>query len=202
MSQNLNKVKRTINRDCYTIKESYTTLQSQPETRHGDYFSSLSAYEEEGQYTKGQRSGVWINTSRGRIVQKYDFDNHKELEGDKSQLLDRITIIDPSNGTSKNLPIQNIYLGGDTKMKQVLVSCVRYPAEAQQKNITGKVRIRFLISADGKVTNEVALTNLGGGLEAEALRVFRLMPQDWLPVYVDGKAVDTEVEILFGFKLS
>ncbi|WP_285008707.1 energy transducer TonB [Pedobacter faecalis] len=201
-AQNLNKVNQKIDRNCYVLKEKYTALQANPEIRHGYYFASISSYDEEGQYTQGQRSGVWTCSTTGIVLHKYDFDQHKEIQGVPSKLVTRISIKDPGTGQSKDLPVQNIYLGGDTKMLKVVVNCLRYPAEAAEKRITGKVRIRFVLGADGKMRDEVPLTNLGGGLEGEALRVFRLMPQDWLPVFIDGKPVDAEVEMLLAFNLS
>ena len=173
-----------INRNCYTIKESYSNLKSKPEIKHGVHLSDISSFQERGQYLQGQRSGIWTSTQRGKIVQKYDFDLHKELVGQQSQLVQRIFIKDPDSDSIQELPLQNIYLGGDAKMLEVFVKCVRYPEEAVEKRITGKVKIRFLLGEDVRSKVEVPISNLGGNLEAEALCVFRLLPQDWLPVYI------------------
>jgi hypothetical protein len=38
-------------------------------------------------------------------------------------------------------------------------------------------------------------------LDAEAIRVFNLMPKKWLPAYINNNWVDSDVEISFEFKI-
>jgi hypothetical protein len=50
------------------------------------------------------------------------------------------------------------------------------------------VTIRYIVSREGKLTNITAATNLGFGMEQEAIRVIRSSP-DWIPATRNGRVV-------------
>ena len=52
------------------------------------------------------------------------------------------------------------------------------------------VVVRFTVNKEGKVTDVIAETKFGYGMEQEAVRVISLSP-DWKPGYMDGTAVST-----------
>lgn len=60
---------------------------------------------------------------------------------------------------------------------------LRYPQEAREKGIMGKVFVKFIVEKDGSLTHHeiiVEKSELRGGLKEEALRVFTICPK-WLP---------------------
>jgi protein TonB len=79
---------------------------------------------------------------------------------------------------------------------------LRYPAEAKEKNIQGKVIIAFTIDTNGSVSNYVIKKRIGGGCDEEALRVVQLVTGEWLPGMLNGKPVKVEFEMPFSFALA
>lgn len=90
--------------------------------------------------------------------------------------------------------------GGMDNMMAFMANNLRYPQEAYDKNIEGKVAVRFMVTADGKVTNATVLKSVEASLDAEALRVVSAMPE-WVPGRVDGKPVDCYFTIPVNFRL-
>ena len=61
-----------------------------------------------------------------------------------------------------------------------------------------KVKVKFVIDEKGNVTNVTKITNVGYGLEEEAIRVIKLLPK-WEPAIKDGKAISSECNQTFIF---
>ncbi len=93
------------------------------------------------------------------------------------------------------------FKGGENAMLDFIVKHVKYPKEAREKKITGRVYTRFYVSRTGKVSHPFIKKGvLGGGLNEEALRVVRMMPA-WEPGVQNGKAVDVFFYLPINFSL-
>lgn len=103
----------------------------------------------------------------------------------------------PAYKTVEQLPV---FPGGMDKMMAFMANNLRYPKEAFDKNIEGKVGVRFMVTAEGKVTNATVIKSVEASLDAEALRVVGAMPE-WVPGRVDGKPVDCYFTIPVNFRL-
>lgn len=77
---------------------------------------------------------------------------------------------------------------------------MQYPTSAQQSGTQGTVYIRFVVRYTGKVTDRKVVIGIGKGLDEEALRVVKEMP-DWIPERDNGKAVSVYYTIPIKFKL-
>jgi len=185
-----------------SIKTTFNRAKGNPSYLQGPYKQQIGGVTLTGQYENGQRTGIWESKMRGEIVQQYNYSNHDYLFEKPTLIVDRITQLDTAGNPVKELQKRNPYLGGDQKMIEILVSCIRYPGDAQKNDIQGKPTFKFTLTADGKVENLEATSKIGYGLEDETLRVFKLMPNDWIPVEVDGKAVDVKIDMHFSFSLS
>jgi protein TonB len=192
--------KRTI--PNYTISEKYSVLKGNPNIKQGSYSASIASYTEKGQFEQGVKSGVWECFKNGKLVQKYDFSSQSFLLGAETIMIKDLEQLDEQGNVIKKLNPTSVYLGGDEKILSVMVKSVRYPSDAFQNNIQGRVLIEAVINKDGKVLTERAVTNFGYGLEQEALRVFRSLPPDWVPTFVDGKAVNVKITMNMTFTLS
>jgi TonB family protein len=100
-----------------------------------------------------------------------------------------------------SLEQQPTYPGGMTQFYQFLKKTVRYPKEAQDKNIQGKVFLSFVVEKNGELTNFKVDRKLGGGTDEEAIRVMKLSPH-WIPGIQDKKAVRVKYNIPISFTLS
>ena len=67
--------------------------------------------------------------------------------------------------------------GGETALYQYLATSIKYPGEARQLGIQGRVFVNFVIEPDGLVTNVRVLRGIGGGCDEEAVRVVKAMPK-------------------------
>lgn len=79
--------------------------------------------------------------------------------------------------------------GGPSAMQRFISDNVRYPSDAIKRGASGTIRISFHILKDGYVDKVFVLKGLDPMLDAEAIRVIRLMPR-WKPAYHHGKAVE------------
>lgn len=85
-------------------------------------------------------------------------------------------------------------------MYNYLAQTIKYPANAQRVDISGKVFVKFMIEKDGTIGEVKLLNSLCESLENEALRVIKNMPK-WSPGYQDGKPVRVYYNMPIVFKL-
>ena len=112
-----------------------------------------------------------------------------------------------NNGLNQSLPVvpegdvtMPEYPGGPEAMSAFIVKNIVYPKNAVEKNITGKVIVDFVIDKSGKVKNVTLNKGVYQDLDAEAIRVIKMMP-DWKPGTKDGKPDDFQLTIPVFFKL-
>ena len=90
--------------------------------------------------------------------------------------------------------------GGEMALRKFISENIKYPVEAKDKGIQGKVFVNFVINENGKIENTKVVRNAHPLLDAEALRVISLMP-DWTPGKQSGKAVSVSYTIPVQFAL-
>ncbi len=90
--------------------------------------------------------------------------------------------------------------GGMVAMMKWITKTLRYPPQAQQKKIQGKVVVTFIINKDGMISNIKIAQSADPLLNNEALRVVRLMPT-WKPGLENNKPCRTMFAIPIEFKL-
>ncbi len=93
-----------------------------------------------------------------------------------------------------------IFPGGEQAMLRFLSDSLRYPEEARNKNIQGKVYVRFIVTPAGDVSNVEVIRGLPEGLSEEAIRVVKLMPK-WIPGSQFGKNVPVQFTLPISFVL-
>jgi TonB family protein len=93
------------------------------------------------------------------------------------------------------------YPGGLKAMYQFLADNLRYPAEAVEKKIEGKVFLNFVVTEQGYIRDVKVLKGLGYGTDEEASRVVLSMPK-WKPARNSGKAVALRYNLPISFVLS
>jgi len=93
------------------------------------------------------------------------------------------------------------YIGGEEARLKFLRDNVKYPEELRDSAIVGNVIIGFVIEADGSITNVEVLRSVHKLLDAEAVRVTKLMPK-WKPGTQDGKPVRARFRMPYRFTLN
>jgi periplasmic protein TonB len=92
--------------------------------------------------------------------------------------------------------------GGQRALDKYINNSVNYPQQAIDDDMSGIVRVSFIVDEQGKVTKAKVLdpANIGDGLDQEALRVVKAMPS-WKPGKVNGKKVRTRMELPIAFQV-
>ena len=90
--------------------------------------------------------------------------------------------------------------GGTAKMMDYLSKNIKYPEEAKEKGISGRVFLSFVIEKDGAVSNVKVAKGIGKECDDEALRVVKAMPK-WKPGLQKGKPVRVNYMLPIFFKL-
>lgn len=92
------------------------------------------------------------------------------------------------------------YPGGMQAMMNFIGENVKYPEDAKEKNISGKVFVSFVVEKDGSVSEAKVVKGVCESIDNEALRVVNAMPK-WTPGKMDGKNVRVKYTLPFTFKL-
>jgi protein TonB len=92
--------------------------------------------------------------------------------------------------------------GGQKALLQFLAHNLMYPQRAIEESLQGKCFVRFLVAADGSISNITVARGIFKCPECdkEAVRVVSIMPE-WIPGKTDGKAVDSYFYLPITFKL-
>jgi periplasmic protein TonB len=88
------------------------------------------------------------------------------------------------------------YPGGDAEMYKFITTTIKYPEEAKELGIQGKVFVNFVVEADGSISDVRLIRGIGGGCDEEAIRVVRAMPK-WVP----GKQRGVPVRVYFNLPI-
>jgi len=107
---------------------------------------------------------------------------------------------DSQNRSSATSEVQPQYPGGQAAMFSYLMKNLRYPEEAEKKGIEGYVAVKFIVAADGSVTDAEVVKSVNPLLDAEAVRVVSTMPK-WIPGTIDGVPAAVSVILPVNFKL-
>ena len=91
--------------------------------------------------------------------------------------------------------------GGDAAMMEFLRNTVKYPEEAEENGIQGRVVVQFIIEKDGSISGAEVIKKVNEHLDAEALRVIGEMPK-WTPGKQKGEAVRVKFTLPVTFRLS
>ncbi|MEZ5015578.1 MAG: M56 family metallopeptidase [Flavipsychrobacter sp.] len=89
----------------------------------------------------------------------------------------------------------------ETSLTQFFIDNVKYPEEAKEKNIEGKVVVKFVVTDKGEAIDATVVSKDANPLLAEAaLDAMKKMPT-WAPGEIDGQAVSVEMMLPFVFKM-
>jgi periplasmic protein TonB len=188
---------------CYSLWYSSDEMVYSPYMGHVEMYNDLISPSE------FQRINKLV---KPRIVEENTSletpDEKKPVEKKKGQVVPDSTITKSdtiSNASSRNgLPgdssqmgstdifyaveVMPKFPGGMAALSRYISDNVRYPADALKRGISGTVKIYFYIRKDGFVDNVKVIKSVDPLLDAEAVRVIRLMPR-WTPGYHHGRPV-------------
>lgn len=107
----------------------------------------------------------------------------------------------PANSNEPFVAVEKMpeFAGGQEALLRYLRSHLRYPSTALAEGIGGRVFLSFVVQADGSISDVTVLKGLGYGLDEEAQRVVRQMP-NWTPGYQSKHAVPVRFTLPITFQ--
>lgn len=153
-------------RNDYTFKLEYEALKSDTSIRNGLYrLYYKEKIIEKGQYSKGQRVGLWRFYNLEGIFD-YEFDYATRQ------------ITQMSGEWDVNVETPCLFLGSPFIPYHFLRS-IQYPQEAYDKNLKGKVELTLKINKEGKMWSYYLSEKTHPLLDAEVMKVMEKMPKSW-----------------------
>lgn len=91
------------------------------------------------------------------------------------------------------------YFADGSTMPKYITANLKYPEAAKMGEISGTVRLNFIVETNGNVSNITIQNSVGGGCDNEAIRL--LQNTHWIPAIKNGKYVRSHnmQDITFNF---
>ena len=198
-----------------TDKEPQTAATEQP-TQLAD--SIAASQEEAGETPDGKVADNNETRSDGKPTNGNNNDGHtspsqassrpnkttqngqKEPETVRSEPLNKPQ---PVNSTRVYDVVEQMpsFPGGISGLRTYLNQNIRYPAEAQENCVQGRVVVSFVVGKDGHISDVTVLRSVEPSLDKEAVRVIRNMPR-WSPGKQGGEPVRVRYNVPVSFRLN
>ena len=162
-----------------------------------------------GEYTKGmvQENGEWMVKESTLSDEKEDTEeNLREWDDAGCEVLKAKEVIatEPVRPNPKKVydVVEQMpsFPGGMKAMMDYLARNIRYPANAKNDLIEGRVILQFIVDKKGRLSDVKVVKSVEPSLDAEAVRVVKSMPR-WNPGMQNGKAVKVRYTLPVTFRL-
>ena len=90
--------------------------------------------------------------------------------------------------------------GGNDKIIDYIQQNIKYPVEACEDKIQGRVFVNFIVEPDGSLSDIFVIRGIGGGCDEEAMRIIQNMPK-WKPGKLNGEIVRCSCTVPVVFEL-
>jgi len=101
---------------------------------------------------------------------------------------------------AEKLDVMPQFPGGQSALMGFVAENVRYPADAQNDGIQGRVIVQFVVTSDGSIADTEVVRGVHPSLDNEAIRVIEAMPR-WIPGEQDGQKVNVMFTMPIIFRL-
>ncbi len=91
-----------------------------------------------------------------------------------------------ANGASSAQDKLPEFPGGIKAWGEYVIKNLKYPAEARNNNVQGRVIVSFTVDKDGSIQDIRVLRGIGSGADEEAVRVVAQSPK-WIPGTINGQ---------------
>jgi len=229
LAQSTKKITNTSGDKYNKEKEIFYVLTTNETVKEGPYeYYWTNSLECTGFYKAGKKDSVWIRYRRGKVASKrfyqegkrtgiweffklngepdwkYDFNtqtsihdqDYKEPNGLRTLYLN-----ESNEWVVDALAMRPLRLTSDGEWLGYLISHLRYPQEAIDKNQTGTTNVRLEIDETGLVIGYEIETSSYPSLDAEALRIIKAFPFEFIPAEKDGRKIRSKILQPMVFKL-
>ncbi len=208
--------------------EKYFVLKSDENIRQGLYEkrSDDNSIAIRGYYSKNKKDSIWVfyasngidTTSTSyyaddkpnrlwtifedqcRIRYKFDYSKYDVVEYNWYETPNKFPILIDKIWIVSDIDSPPLIIGKENPF-QLISSSLRYPTRAQENGISGRVLISFIVDKDGSACDFKVMKGVYKDLDAEALRVTKILDKNWFPAKKDGQAITIEYFISISFVL-
>ncbi len=92
-----------------------------------------------------------------------------------------------------------VFTGKEQNLSSFIAANLKYPEAAIKQNVSGTVKLSFVVETNGKISNMVIENSLGAGCNEEAIRLLRSLK--WMPGTFNREAVRTRTSLTISFNL-
>ena len=143
-------------------------------------------------------SGAMTEMSSTRLTDKVSgFSTNSQASGRNTARGD----VKDENGEGELPEVMAEFPGGLPALMTALSENIKYPAEAYEAKIQGRVVVGFNIGTDGRMSDFKVIKGVDPQLDAEAVRAVRALNATWTPALKDGKPVSCSFALPVEFKL-
>ncbi|MBV5313865.1 MAG: energy transducer TonB [Prolixibacteraceae bacterium] len=208
--------------------EKYFVLKSDENIKQGLY--EIRRYDNSlatrGYYSKNKKDSTWIfyasngidTTSIGcftddkptrtwtvfeeqcRVRYKFDYSKYDVVKYNWYETPNIFPILIDTAWIVSNIDSPPLIIGKENPF-QLISGSLRYPIGAHEKGISGQVLISFIVDKDGKACDFKVLKGVAKDIDAEAIRVTKMLDKNWFPAKKDGQAITIEYCISINFRL-
>ncbi len=174
--------------------------------KNGTYIKYYSNGEEylRGEYLNNIRIGEWSININGE-KKKYNYVeesiniNDKKITDDADSLI--YWIYTENDSTMITLDKQATLKHGKSYYTKFLIENLKYPQDAIEENIQGKVYVKFTVNENSKLVDFKIINGQYNSLDDEAIRVTLLMENLWNCATYQNKPFATKFYSPINFKL-
>ena len=152
--------------------------------------------------TISDRNGMFVIEAPVNKTLRIISMNTKERKIDVKDIKDnlKIQLLDANSTVFTVVEKMPQFPGGQKALLNFLEREIKYPAQAEEEGIQGRVSCQFVVRKDGSISDPEIVRGIHPSLDAEALRVVKAMP-DWTPGQQRGKNVSVKFTVPVIFRL-
>ncbi|MDD4972160.1 MAG: TonB family protein [Paludibacter sp.] len=182
--------------ECHQVVETDEKTKKKNDSWEGPF----KMWYESGQlkrdidYHKGKIDGKLTTYWENGKVKRHDlYQEDKSLEG---------KCYDENGSETTYYPyhIMPEFPGGEKVLMLMISRNLKYPIEAQEAGVQGKVVVHFVVDKAGEMKNITVIKSLFPALDLEAQRVVSILPP-WTPGKIDGEIATEEFILPIKFNL-
>lgn len=166
--------------------------------REFQFQNGIRYLKEMGTYVLDKKAGIWEFCDINGVTDlKYDFTKKEVVNA--LPYNQEVNVIKGKDTIKTKLDRRPVYLAGLDNSIAVDSIKLKYPLQALENGITGKVYVAILINKDGKAINYRVIKGIGGGCDEEAINYVKKLPNQWAPGILKGQPVNSEYILPVGF---
>lgn len=191
-----------VNPQVKSVNVEYYVLKSDEKIKEGTYKKiSKGTVITSGEYHNNERVGIWkVYDYKGEVDVEINYTNGTITYPKYDKDLKKVGLINDKIIPNDNRPVINLIGGKELGLNYMHL--LRYPGDAREANIMGKVVIAITVDEKGEIKGYKVNKSVFKSIDEEALRVIKLIDFEFLAAYKSGKPVEAEILLPIFFQLA